>query len=783
MFRNHLQTAWRGLIKNPLYSAINIGGLGLALCACMLILLYVLHEYSFDRFEARGNRLFAVYAQQKGGTPYEGTSYAAGIILAENAPEVESITRLDLRPELMTLSDKSDPKRAFNPRKPIFADGNFFTRFSFPLLSGDPALALARPWSIVLGKSLATTLFGKENPIGKVLVYNKKYDFEVTGVAAELPSNAYLDFDAVCSLSSFAHMDDYQWLTRDNEFLTGNLKTYVLLKDPRDVPRVERVMEKVKTSQKGPAVAYSLSPVRQDHMRGYMGRAANRPYLKIFSLVALLILLLALMNYMSLATARAAVRAREVGVRKTLGAGRGTLIAQFYVESALCTALAFLLGLVLYLSARSAFLALLHVEIDPGFGYSPAALAAFAALLLGTILISGGYPSVFLSSLKPAETPKGTRVRKVLTVMQFTIATGLIISLSVMKQQLYFFVHKDIGLNRDNIVMIPYDEELEKHEAPFRADIASLHGVQQTATTLYRLFGGGYSIPLDGGAFKGKKMSLRLINGDTSLFPLLQIHWKFPPTGGSHATRYPPIVLNESAVRYLGLPADPRGMGLCWFEDTPSVTIAGVVRDFSYESLARDIQPVGIIGMNTLRFAGGACLLVKVDKRTYLPSLLEDMKKVYDRYPSIHPFSYSFADDAFNKLYQSEDRMAGLLGIFTGLATIVACLGLFGLATFSTLARTKEIGIRKVLGAEVLDLTTLLTRDFLRLVLLAVVLAWPVSWWVMHDWLQQYAYRIDVSPWILAGAGLGIALLSLLTVGSLALRAARANPVDSLRRQ
>jgi putative ABC transport system permease protein len=798
MIGKHLQTAWRGLIKNPLYSLINMGGLGVALCACMLIVFYLVHEYHFDRFHTNGDRIYSVYGKSKEAAPgnkFETMSYATGPLLQASSPSVESFTRISLFPGTVFLKDAVHPDRVFKPTRPLFADSNFFTTFSFRLLEGSPSQVLRRPFCVVLSKTLATAYFGKENPIGKRLIYNEHYTLEVTGVSADPPSNAYLNFDAVCSLSSFESMADKDWIKQDVDVQPGNFKTYVLLKKAGDTRGLERTLDGLADHPRGDSVwhsffagyRYFVNPLTQEHLTFSLGRSAHQDYLKVFSLVAALILCLALINYMSMATARAVVRAREVGVRKTLGAGRKGLALQFYVESGLCTGLAFVLGLVLFYLTRPLFFGALHVTVDNSFLYTFPVLGSFCALLAGTVMLAGSYPALVLSSFRPVDTLTGRMsahgggqtVRKVLTVLQFTIATGMIATLWVMKDEVYFFLHKDIGMNRDNVVMIPFGRELGRHHAAFKSDIAALPGITAVATTDMSLFGGIVQESLDAGSYKGKNIPISSLWTDSSFLPLMQIHWKLRPSDAFWSSDPHAIVINEMAVKTLNLPPDPRGQRLP-FTETDQPKIVGVVKDFAYTSLTFPLGALCIHPQDTAWRAGG-CLLARVAPGANLPALLDAMQTTYKRYPAEEPFTYQFCDEAFNRMYQSQDRMARLLSIGAFIAIGIACLGLLGLAIFSTARRTKEIGIRKVLGAGVPVIVRLLTTDFLILVGLAVLVATPLAWWVSHVWLQQFATRIAISPWILVCSGLGMVLLALLTVGGQAIKAARANPVDNLR--
>ncbi|TDX01260.1 ABC transporter permease [Dinghuibacter silviterrae] len=786
MLRNYIATAWRGLLKNPVYSAINIGGLGTALCACLLILLYLVHEYSYDLFQANRDRTFSIYSVSPADKASfsESMSFMTGPRLAQAAPGVVRYTRVDMFPGKFRLGDVV-------PRKPLFVDDNFFQQFSFRLDKGDPATVLNRPFTIVLSRTLAQKLYGSEDPVGKRLSYNGKYTFEVTGVAADPPSNAYLDFDALCSLSSFAFMEDKQWTIKmEQNVEPGNFKTYIQLRSAADTASVLHVLRQLAAHHLDTtyyhttgSYRYALEPMQQEHLEMHVGRATEHEYLRIFSIVAGLILALALINYMSLATARASVRAREIGVRKTLGAGKGNLATQFYVESALYAGLAFALGLLLFGLFKEPFLELLRLHIDDAFTGSPRFIAAAALLMAVTILLAGSYPALVMSAFNPMDNisapSRGRAVRRVLTVLQFTVATAMIISLTVMKKQIYFFLHKDIGLNREHLLMVRFDRTMAPHYQAFQAEVAALPAVTATSVSLNGLFGGIGMITIQDGAFAANPLMVTDMETDSAFIDALQIRWRLRPTDPFWSADPRNVVLNETAVKALGLPADPRGLRAPGMRVSK---IAGVVKDFVFESLIRKPDPVYITASNG-SFGGGGTLLIRTRPDADTHALLASLEKIYRRYPSLFPFSYQFADDAFEQLYTTQIRMAGLLGAFTLLTIGIACLGLFGLSTFATLQRTKEVGIRKVLGAGVGTLVGLLTRDFLALVGLAVVIAAPLAWWVMQGWLRQFAYRVTVSPWILIVSGLGVALLAILTVSLQALRTARANPVDSLRNE
>ena len=794
MLLNYLSVAWRSLRKNALYSLINIGGLSAGLCVCMLILLYVIHEHSYDRFHKNADRIFRVHGSlTMGGSPilFQGLSYPSGPLVKQVDPRVDSYVRMKIPDQPVPVQNKGIPDRLFAEKKWAFADRNFFSFFSFPLIRGTPQSVLQKPFTVVLSERAAKKYFGEEDPVGKLLLYNHTYTMEITGVAKNPPSNSSIDFDFIASLSSIASITEMEHLLTISYAGPGEIFTYVRLTRPGAAQGVEKTMNMLASRGEDPGFSnpeFHLDAFRDTHLGLNFGDWSNIKYLTLFPLIAALVLLLALINYMSLATARATTRAKEIGVRKTMGAGRKTVAFQFYVESGLYAVLAFALSFVLFTLLRPGFLNLLHLSIDTSFLMTPTVLGLFAGLLVITILLAGSYPAIVLSSFSPVSilSGKGSKqrggalVRKSFTVLQFTISVALIVCSIIMNQQLYFFRHKDTGLNRGNMVMIPFSRDMGKHYSAFKQDVAVIPGVGQMATTHFPLYG-SFDMSFVDGINQGNPFPLWIITADAAFIPTVGIHWKFPPADLAELNSSENIVLNESAIPALHLSPNPVGQTISMNDS--KYKVAGVVKDFNYENLGTKINPIAIVKDTSIEknLANPGCLYVKIPPHVNLPTLLESIRKVHDRYDPGTPFEYQFMDDAFNDLFKSEDRLADLLEVFTVLTIGIACLGLFALAAFSAAQRTKEIGIRKVLGAGVLGIVRLLTTEFIILVGISIVMATPLAWWAMNHWLRDFAYRISINPWVFAGAGLGALVIALITVSAQALRAAWANPVKSLR--
>lgn len=792
MLFNYIRIAWRNFRKHALYSGINIFGLAVGLAVSMLILLYVAHEWSFDRFHTRSARIFDVFVKVSMGSDtvqLPDVSFATGPVVKAEDPRVEDYTRMMAPHDPVVLKDNARPAIKFSEKQFLFADSNFFRFFSFPLVRGSVTHVLDRPFTVVLSENAATRYFGNADPIGKVLRYNDEYNFEVTGVAKNAPSNSTLQHDFVASLSSLRNMQGNDRILQTADVGGGAFKTYLLLRSAADAPAVRGTMQKLHAkANKSRNEQFRLMPFTDVHLNANFDDLSNLRYLNIFPLVAGLILLLALINYMSLATARATLRGKEVGVRKALGAARGSLAKQFYIESSLYALLAFSLAVIIFLLAKPYFLQLLSLRIDSSFIFSPLMLAVVLGLMIFTIFTAGSYPALVLSSFRPVAVlygklsrQSGGGIRKVFTVLQFTISIALIISGVVIDRQLYFFRHAETGIQKENILMVPFASSVSAHYQAFKNDVATHAGVQQVATAHYPMFA-GYDMFFVKTADTKDNIALPVFSVDSSFIDMLQLKWKYAPVSNHLLTEKGKVAVNESAIRKLGLPENPVGTDLVM--PGAKFEIVGVLKDFTYTSLHRKVDALSLfVGKDTASgwSRAGGCLFAKVAPGTNLPSLIRSVRKAYEQYDSETPFEYTFMDDAYDALYKAEDRLAKIFSVFTGLTILIACLGLFGLAAFTAEQRTKEIGVRKVMGAGIGSIVQLLSRDFLKLVFIAMLLASPVAWYLMHQWLQDFAYRIELEWWMVAASCACALLLAWCTVSVQSIRAALLNPVRALR--
>jgi ABC-type antimicrobial peptide transport system permease subunit/AraC-like DNA-binding protein len=796
MFRNYIKIAWRNLVRQRLYSLINISGLAVGLAVCMLIMLYVAHEHSYDRFHKNADRIFKPYAQMKinGNTMnLDQMSYASGPIIKQSQPVVEDYMRtMRYFMSSVVISNPSQPERKFAENKLVFADAGFFSFFSFKLLSGQASQVLSAPFSVVISQAMSKKYFGNENPVGKLLTIrtDSAYTYQVTGVAENCPSNSSIEYNFVASNSGFVTTKVAKKFMGDQKVGGGLFDVYLLLKHRTDTAVLKRGLQSLYAGKNSdPELKFSLFPLVDRHLKRSYDNS-NFKYLTIFPLIALLILLLALFNYMSLSTARATLRAKEIGIRKVSGASRKSIALQFYIESAIFSIVSFVLGYVLCYLFKPALFNILQLEIDDAFFYSPLILSLLLGLLVFTILVAGSYPSLVLSAFKPAITLKGKMskqsggviIRKVFTTLQFSISVGLIICGIVIDRQLYFFRHTETGVDRDNVVMIPVSGNFKSYPA-FKHEIMSLPGVTNAATSRYGMFSNYDMIGISGNT-RDETVMLPFLTVDKNFFSILGLKWKHPPLQGSELETDQKVILNELAVEKLHLPVNP--VGSLIKPGPKNIEIAGVIKNFNFGSLEDQIQPLGLFvtpdtAKSWAQGSGGRYLFAKIKPYTNLPTLLGSMQSIFKKYDADTPFDYTFMDDAFNARYKAEDKLAAIFSVFTVITIVLAAMGLFGLAAFTTEQRTKEIGIRKVLGASISSINGLLSKDFLKLVLLSIVLSSPIAWWAMHNWLQGFAYRIPIQWWMFGSAGLLAVIIAAVTVSYHAIKAAMANPVQSLR--
>jgi putative ABC transport system permease protein len=795
MLINYIKMAWRNLLKNKVYSLINITGLSIGLAVCMLIVLYVGHESSFDRFHTNAEKIFWIQGKIKMGTDsvFIGSmSFPTGPLVKQQEPNVESFLRTKQQTENTIIQNPESPSLKFTENKFHFADSNFFNFFSFKLAAGDPDEVLLKPFSVVISEKAAKKYFGNENAVGKIIRYNNEHNFIVTGVSEKAPSNSSVDYDFIASISSLASIPEERSLTQSQLLENGNFKTYFTLKHPGAAAGLESRLSNMHKAAagdaEGPSISFLATPLLSTHTKANYGDFSNIRYIKIFPLVAILVLLLALINYINLSTSRATTRAKEIGVRKVMGADRTTIAIQFFTESALYTSIAFLLAFIFCTTFQPAFFNFLEIDLDASFLYSPAMLSAYTLLFFATVLLSASYPALLLSAYKPflvlygkfSKNNNGLAIRKFLTVMQFTISIILVISGFAINRQINFLKNAETGINRDNIVMIPFSQAIGKHYPAFKTDVQSIAAVKEIATSQIALYKGHDMMGVNP-KNSDKMIFLPVLSVDENFISLLNLKWKAPPAAGLLSNKKDVMILNETAVERLNLGNNPVNAKI-----DDQFTVAGILKDFNYSSLHNEIAALGLIVLpandTASRFAKtGGCMFVKLNAGNNVHASILSIKTAYEKFEQGKPFEFSFLDDSFNALYKAENRLSKILTIFTVFTMLIACMGLFGLSTFMALQRTREIGIRKVLGASVGQVILLLSKDFIQLVMIAVLIASPLAWWAVNKWLNNFAYKMPVSWTIFLSAAVLALLIALITLSFRAIKSATANPVNSLR--
>jgi putative ABC transport system permease protein len=804
MLKSYFTIAVRNLWRNKGFSVINIFGLALGIATCLLIMLFVQHELSYDRYNVKADRIFRVVFR---GTMEGGEIKESNVMppvaqtLKKDYPEILEATRI--RPygvPRITYGTKM-----FKEGEIAFVDSNFFQVFTLPLVRGDAKTALLQPNTVVISRPLAQKYFGDQDPIGKVLEFkDNNAALKVTGVIDKVPANSHFQFDLFASMSTLPESREPSWMS-------SNFYTYLVLPEGYDYKKLEarlpRVVEKyigpqllkamgitlAQFNQKGNKIGFFLQPLTDIHLHsdltGDMQPYGDIGYVYIFSAVAIFMLLIACINFMNLSTAGASKRAREVGIRKVMGSVRGQLIRQFLLESLLLTALALLLALLLAYLALPLFNDLTGQNLELEFRSNPWVIPVLILFGLFTGVLAGSYPAFFLSSFNPITVLKGKfaagrksiGLRSGLVVFQFFISISLIVCTSVVYNQLSYIRHKDLGYDKDQVLVVQETYWLGNNQDVFRQQLLQDPRVVSVTASGYLPAG-----PSNGNNF----MAFPDSHADQFIKTLrYEVDNQYIPTLGmqiiagrnfstAFGTDSTGVIVNETAARAFGWGEKALGRRITHMDNDGTrytYHVIGIVKDFHFKSLHELITPL----VMTLGTDHGT-MIAKVKTRD-IAGLLTAMKKKWTDLKAEAPFSYSFLDERFDAVYRSEQNIGRILGIFAGLTILVACLGLFGLATFTAEQRTKEIGIRKVLGASLTGIVSLLSRDFLKLVFLAFLIAAPVAWFVMNSWLQGFPYRIGISGWLFVWAAFLALFITLITISFQAIKAAFANPVKALR--
>lgn len=794
MVKNYLLIALRSIRKNFAYSLINIFGLGLGLTVCILIVIWIQHELSFDRFHQQNGSIYRASLEYSFGGQTSKTSVSPTAllpVLSRNFSEIKNGVRLynpaSFSPFVVSAEDKKFQESGF-----YFADSSFFSVFSFPLIKGAESTALNEPNTIVFTESSAKKYFGTIDPIGKVVRVNDTREYIVTGVMKDLPDNSTLQADFIASFSTLPQSKDEQWWS-------ANYETFFVLDKQADVlslaSKTNALVKEALASELTGAndyVVYNWIPLTDIHLYSDMNESVpvgNIQYVYIFIGVALIILLLAAINYINLATARAMDRAKEVGIRKTVGAERFQLIFQHLTESFLVTLFAFLVALLFVQLLLPFFNSITGKELSRDFIVSPLFIGVSSLSVIVITVLAGAYPALAITSFRPVSILKGNFktsarglwLRKSLVVAQFCISVILMVGTVTISKQLDFMQNKKLGYEKESIILLPLDNKTEAAYTQLKTEFlrtgkaTSVTRATESPTNIR----GGYSLSLEGSdSEKGIIITANAIDPD--FIPTLNMEllagrnyteadmqiYKTDTTYG--------FIVNESTLHELGLEPE-NAIGKKANVNGRKGEIIGVVKDFHFTSLHEPIAPFLFFNEEQYNY-----IFVKLQAGP-LQETLTSLEDVYAKVVPHRPFEYEFLDQQYEALYTSEQRLSTLFSVFAGLAMIIACLGLFGLVSFSASQRTKEIGIRKVLGATASSIVLLITREYTRLILLAIILAIPISVWINNLLLDGFAYKTTIGPFYLVSIALASLAVALGTASFQAIKASLINPSESMR--
>jgi putative ABC transport system permease protein len=810
MLRNYLTIALRSLARHRLYTGINVLGLAIGIAACLIIVLYVMHELSYDRYHSKADHIFRVNNEIWIGDNHHLLATSAPPVartLQETYPEIESTVRLVSYGTYLVNAGRGE--ESIKEQNVIWADSTFFQIFDVHLLQGDPKTALKDPYSIAISKRTADKYFPQGNAIGNSLILDNVYHTNVTAVYEDLPDASHFHFDIIISMYGDWPVAKEALQT---DFENKNFHTYLLLRKGTSAHDLEAkfpgyVKKYIQGNRpsNGNTFAMSLIPVTDIHLFGHWGNElegnSNVAYVYLFGCIALLILVVACINFTNMATARSGDRAKEVGVRKVMGSLRSHLVRQFLMESTVLTAFAFMLAVVIAYLLMPTFNFLSARALVIPFG-EPFFYLTLLMMILVIGFIAGAYPSFFLSSFRPVHVLKGrlsqgvkpSLARSVLVVFQFIISILLIIGAITVNQQLNFIQEKNMGFEKDQVLIIKDAYALRPNIESYKNQLRELTGVDNVSITAF--------VPVENPeASRGDRTSWK--HGTEPVaenFVSLQdwrVDHEYIKTmgmeildGRDFSRQFPSdqsaIIINQTAVSRFGLGSDPIGKKIntfSWRNRKPDFahpieyTVIGVVRDFHFSSLKETIEPLGLhLGQSD------GFIIVKLHAQTARKTI-ESIEKVWKDIAPLQPFQFSFLEEDFERMYEAEVRLGSIFNLFATLAILLACLGLFALTAYTAQQRTKEIGIRKVLGATVSNIVLMLSKDFGKLILISCIVSAPFAWYAVNRWLENYTYKTVIGWSVYLAAGGTALIIGLLTMSYQSLKAASANPVDSLRNE
>lgn len=784
MFKTNLKIAWRNLLKDKQFTFLNVLGLSAGLACALLIFLWVNDELSYDKFFSNDARIYKLFEQRSNGNGDVAYSEESSGKLSDavkvSTPEVEYAAAVAppgwFPQNTLSANDKNIKANG------QYAEKDYFNIFSFSLIDGNRNNVLANNSSIVLSDELAIKLFGTTNNlIGKAVDFDHDTTFFVSGVFKKMPANSSQQFDFVLSFDYFRTIKP--WVT--DWYSTGPLN-YVLLKPNVDANVFKRNVANV-INKNTDDTGRNVFPMKfsevylHNNYNGNVQSGERIEYVKLFSLLAVFVLVIACINFMNLSTAKAARRLKEVGIKKVVGAERRQLIFQFLTESFLLTVVSMMLAIVIAMLLLPAFNQITAKNISLHFTWQMIAGIICIAVITG--FAAGSYPALYISKFNPLSILKGKLntsaaeilSRKGLVVFQFTLSTVLIVAVFIIYQQIQFIQNADPGYNKNNLLRIAAEGNLSTKQDAFIAELKKIPGVKNASATDHRMVGHNYAS--DGLHWPGENPN------DGILFEIFGSGFDFVETMGMHikegrsfsksyGSDSSALIVNEAAVKAMRM-KNPVGKTVRFFGK--NMQIIGVVKDFHFESMHEAIKP-SVLNI----VPKGGTIIASISGKNQ-QATINAIQHLYKSFNPGFPFTFNFLDEAYQQQYESETRVSALSKYFAGLAIIISCLGLFGLAAFTAQKRRKEIGIRKVVGASVSNITAMLSKDFLKLVTISLVIAFPLLWWLMNNWLQSFAYRINITPWVFVIAGFSVIIITLLTISFQSIKAAVANPVKSLR--
>jgi putative ABC transport system permease protein len=798
MYKNYLKIAFRNLLKHKAFSFINIAGVAIGLACFLLLAIYVKDELSYDRFNANADRIYRLSRTflSKDGTVSLRLGHAAppfGPLIKQDFPEVEQVVRLLETGALVKYGES-----VFSEEKMFAAEQNVFKVFGFKVLSGNPEKALENPFSIMFSRPMAEKYFGKENPVGKTVRLDNQLDYTVTGVFEPLPDQSHFHPSFLVSFTTLNDPRVYGAEGLRSNWGNNSFSTFLLLPKNYDSQKLVKAFPAFLNRHIDPKAStwsvLDLMKLTDIHLHSHLDSEieanGDMQYVYLFSAIAIFILIIACINYMNLATAKSATRAKEVGMRKVIGAVRSQLIKQFLSESILLVLVSVILAILIVMLCLPALNNFTQKQLSFNALLDPMFVAILVSITLFTGIIAGSYPAFFMTSFQPISVLKGKiasalkngKLRQSLVVIQFAIAVVLIISTAVVYNQMRYIKNYKLGYSKDQVIILSVPDDSSTNFDGVRQRFLENSNIKEVGRSSRipsgRLLDSWDAYVMRGDSMTPTDITIKSLAVDEDFIPAYQIEMaagrNFSRAFSTDKTAA--FVLNETAVKLLGWknPADAVGNRFGYGEVRGQ--IIGVTKDYHFESLHQKVAPIvmfnqpGRLGRVSIHVSGG--------KLNEAVSHIESVWK--SQFPQT-PFNYEFLDQRFGKLYATEQTQQMLFGIFAGIAIFISCLGLLGLSMFMAELRTKEIGVRKVLGASVGSIVTLLSQDFLKLVLIAIVIASPIAWYGMHTWLQDFAYHTEINWWVFALAGIVSIGIALFTVSFQSIKAALMNPVKSLK--